>query len=309
MSKKIANMILKNNEFKYYRNGIYLGKYENYDITIKYDRASMLFNILFSIKGKKNIEPLNDILEKKNKFAVAKYKEPTLTISIACDSIKDMPHIFNSLIDLIIKYLKENKYKNICPKCLKNNETFLVDIDSNISYCCDDCYNNITNKYHIESNRKKQIKENIPLGIFGAILGCIPGMIVWAILVYLIINPSIVGLLIMLGATYGYMWGAKAMKIPGLIITIIIGMLAIFICNEFTISYALYNEYINQYNINIIDAYKAMPYYLKNISTFKETYNQSLFISILFGLFGALTTVGVHRRYLADNKIKKLEVK
>ncbi|MBR1416236.1 MAG: hypothetical protein IJ572_00260 [Bacilli bacterium] len=306
MGKKIANKIKGN--FKYYY-GTYFGKYNGYDISIRYDYASMLYNIYFNVKGSTNIDKLNKLLSKIDEYAVAKYNNNNLTITEACDSSKDIPNLANNILDEVTTYLGKNKYKNLCKMCGEESETFLVDIDGNVMYACDKCIRKTSEKYEKELEEKNSIKEDIFLGIIGAIVGCIPGLIIWFILSYLRIDPTVIGLIIMLGSAYFYRWFANSMKLPGLIISLLIGFVAIIFANEITNAYALYTDYVNQYNINIFDAYKAMPYYLGNNELFRSSYNQSLTLSIMFGIFGGLTNLGVYRRYIANNKIKKLEVK
>ena len=123
------------------------------------------------------------------------------------------------------------------------------------------------------------------------------------------INPTVTALIIMFGSAYFYKYMAKSMKLPGLIISVLIGFIFIILANEFTNAFTLYNDYINQYNINLIDAYKAMPYYLQNNELFRHTYNQNLLLSIMFSVFGSFTNIGIFRRYVATNKVKVLEVK
>ena len=306
MGRKLAKKIGDN--FTYYY-GSYYGRHDGYDLIIKYDFASMLYNMYFCVKGKENIDKLNKILAEVDEFAVAKYKNNNLTITHACDASKYMPELVNSILDKVTKYLKDNKYKNLCHICNDSKKTLLANVDGNVNFICEDCIKNIDKSYKEELNEKKKIKENIPLGIIGAILGCIPGFIVWLILGYLMINPTVIGLIIMFGSAYFYKWMANSMKLPGLIISLIIGFIFIIFANELTNTYLLYSDYINQYNINFFDAYKAIPYYLSNSATFKASYNQSLFLAIMFGLFGGLTNLGVHRKYIASNKTKVLEGK
>lgn len=309
MRKKIAQKLGKENSFQCYGSNIYLGKYNNYDITIRYDYASLIFNMNFNVKGKENIDVLNKELAKFDKYAIARYREPNLTVTVACDSIKDMPDLANNILDIVVSYLEKNKYHNLCKKCRKQNNTFLVNIDENITFYCDECYEKAKKDYENELIEKKNIKENVILGIFGAILGTVPGMILWFALSYLMVNPTVVALIIMLGSAYGYKWAAKSMKLPGLFISLIIGFFNVILANEFSNAYILYNEYVNQYHINIIDAYKALPYYLSHSESFKGIYQQNFLLSVMFGFFGGLSSFGIHRRFIASNKVKKLEVK
>lgn len=305
MGKKLANEL--GNNFKYYY-GTYYTNYEGYDISLRYDYASQLYNMYFNVKGKENIDNLNKIVSKIDEFAVAKYKNNLLTISEACEHSKDMVKLVNNILDKVTKYLKDNKYKNICKICNKETKTSLVSIDDNVSFVCENCVNKINKDYQKELDNRKNINENISLGIIGAIIGCIPGLILWFLLAYLMINPSVTGLIIMFGSAYFYRYMAKSMKLPGLIISVLIGFIFIIIANEFTTAYTLYNEYVNQYNINIFDVYKALPYYVQTSEAFRNTYYQNLLLSIMFFTFGSFTNIGIYRRYIATNKVKKLEV-
>lgn len=306
MGKKLAKELGEN--YKYYY-GAYYSKYNGYDITIRYDYTSLLYNLTFNVKGNEDIDNLNKLLSKKDDYLVAKYKNNLLTISQACDHSRNIPGLINNILDDVTKYLKDNKYKNICKSCNKEETTTLVSIDDNIKFICDKCIKNVEKSYKQELEENKKIKENIPLGIIGAIGGCIPGLFLWLLLTYLMINPSVVGLIIMFGSAYFYRYMAKSMKLPGLIISVLIGFIFIIFANEITNAYTLYNEYVNQYNINIFDAYKSIPYYLQTNEVFRHTYSQNFILTIMFFVFGSLTNIGIFRRYIATNKVKKLEVK
>ena len=140
MGKKLANEL--GNNFKYYY-GAYYTKHNGYDITLKYDYTSLLYNLTFNVKGNTNIDKLNKILIKTDEFIVAKYKNNLLTITKACDHSKDMPKLINNILNIVTDYLKDNKYKNICKMCNKEENTLLVSIDDNNSYICDKCIKNI----------------------------------------------------------------------------------------------------------------------------------------------------------------------
>lgn len=309
MGKKIAKQIGHENDFIYVGAGIYLGKVNNYDISIKYDNSSLLYNMNLTVTGPQNIDKLNSKLTKIDKYAIARYKNFNLTITEACNTLKEMPKLINSIMDIIIKYLDDNKYKNICKTCGKENNTSLISIDGTISYACNNCYHKAIKEYQLEINDNKKIKENIFLGLLGSIIGSIPGIIIFFLLSYLKINPSFAALIIMLGSAYGYKWFANSMKEAGLIISLIIGFFSIILANEITNAYTLYIEYNSIYNINLFDAYKAIPYYLSNSASFKTTYMESLIIAIIFGVFGGLSNFGLYRKFTANNKVKKVGAK
>ena len=308
MKKKIASQIGNDNSFKYIYGGYY-GNFDGFDVVIKYDVASLIYNAHLTIDGKFDLDKLNKEIAKIDKYAIAKYKSNKLTITEACDKGKDIPKLANKLLKKVTSFLKTNKCKNVCSNCNKNKDTSLVSIDDNLKYYCEECFKKTYDEYAKEIEDRKKIKENLFMGIIGAIIGAIPGLIIWILLTYLMINPAVTALIIMFGSAYGYKLFAKSMKMPGLIISLIIGFIFVYFANNLSCSYTLYNDYYSQYNINIIDTYKALPYYLKSSSIFKSSYNQSLLLACMFALFGGFTNIGIYRGYLANNKIKKVVVK
>jgi hypothetical protein len=307
MGKRIAKML--GNDFHYYGYGLYLGHYNDFDVTVKYDDTSMLYNINLNVAGLKDVNKLNDVLEKKDKNTVAKYKNNSLTITEYCETLKEMPLKANRTLDIVSEYLKKNKYHNICKYCNKPNQTSLVNCDGSVSFYCDNCFNNEIKRYQNEIKQNKKIKERILYGLIGSIIGCIPGIITLFILSYLKINTAFAALIIMLGSAYGYKWLGNSMKISGLIISLVIGFGAIIFANELSNAYNLYIEYNSVYNINLFDAYKAVPYYIAHSTSFKGSYFQNLIVTIIFGLFGGLSNLSIYRKYLSITKIKKIEVK
>src|SRR5574344_581487 len=158
MGKKIAKLIGDGTSFKYYGPAMYLGKYNNYDIVIKYDGASMLYNVYFNISNFKNINKLNDLLGKIDKYCIAKNKNNSLIITESCDYAKDMAVLANKVLDVVTKYLKNNKCLNLCRECNNKNITSIVKIDDSVVFLCDECYAKNSEDYEQQVITNKQIK-------------------------------------------------------------------------------------------------------------------------------------------------------
>lgn len=309
MGKRIAKLIGNGKDFKFYAPTMYVGKHNGYDIIIKYDGASLLYNVYFNVNNINNVDALNKILEKIDKYCVAKNKNNSLIITESCESAKDMAKLANIVLEKTTQYLKKHQCHNLCRGCNKENPTDIVKSDDSITFLCNECYDASLNAYEEQVSKNKKIKENIFMGIIGSIIGSIPGIIIYFILSYLKINSSFAALVIMLGSAYGYKWFAKSMKITGLILSLVIGFISIILANEITNAYILYLQYNKLYKITIFDAYQAIPYYLENSASFKSSYIEDLIIAIIFGLFGSLSNFGLYRKYIAVNRIKKMEVK
>ena len=155
MGKKLAKKL--DGKFNYIH-GSYFGKFNDYDVTIRYGYTSMLYNVHLNVKGKEDITKLNDLLESIYEHAVAKYKNNHLTISQDCDRLKQMPALANTILNEVTNYLKKHKYKNICSHCQEDKKTYLIDIDGNTSYSCNDCYKKTLKKYENDLKNKKSIK-------------------------------------------------------------------------------------------------------------------------------------------------------
>lgn len=304
MNDNLAKQIGDKKSFSFYRPNIIAGKYMGYDCIIKYDSNTLTYNMDIYAKGDKSDE-LNKIIKKINKDIVIKDKKNGINIIETCNDKKDLPTLINKIIDVIIDFLKKNKYKAICMRCGLEKPTTLVDYDGLINYCCEDCYKELEELVG-STNAKKDVKERTGLGIIGMLIGFIPGIILWIILSLLKVDTSIAACAIMLGGAFGYKILAKTIKIKGLIITLVMGFLAIFVMNEVSYVLVVYNKYKEMYLINYWDAYKALPYYFDKIVNLKTNYNHDLLWGNILALFGALGNFGLYYQSQSKAKLRKL---
>ena len=71
-------------------------------------------------------------------------------------------------------------------------------------------------------------QENLALGIVGAVLGVLGGVIIWVIIGRLGFIAAIAGAAMAYGALFGYSWLAKGMSKRGAIVCIVVVVLAVF---------------------------------------------------------------------------------
>lgn len=304
MSKKIAEQI--GVDTKYYGQGIYAGTQKKFNYLLKYDNTSLCFTLTFNVVGNEDLKKLNQQIKAVNQETTVKYKNNILNIVGSCEKNSKLPIMVNPLLSIVIDYLTENKYQEVCKSCHKKAKTSLVNNEGEISFICDSCYKNIAEIAKYKEENAKKNKEHLILGTIGAIIGTIPGIIVWLILGYLKLEPSLASILITLGSAVGYKKLSKNIKLPGLIISILIGLLGIIVAHELNCSIYIYELYKENYNINLFDAYKAIPYYLNKISEFKKNFYNCLITSYVLSITGIFTSYSFYRQSAYKADIKKL---
>ena len=285
---------------------IFAGKLNNFNYLIKYDNTSLVFNIYFNVLGKENIKDLNKDIKQVNKDVTVIYKNNVLSVVGATLTKKDIALNINPILDVVTNYLNNNDYKEICKHCKEVKDVFLTDNEGEINYFCDDCFKEFLNIAKYKETNSKNIKEKTLKGILGSLLGVIPGIILWVLLSYLRLEPGIAGIFITMGSALGFKHFAKVMKKSGLIISILIGLIAVIFIHELNCSIYIYNLYKNNFVINLWDAYKSIPYYLNSNLEFKKSFINELSIGYFLSLVGTFSSYSLYKQSIYTYEIRKI---
>lgn len=302
--KKIANKIGSNTV--YCGSNIFAGNLDKYHFLIKYDNQSSVYTLSFSIDVKKDIKKLADSIKKINKDAIISYNNKNLQIVGSVTNKKFLPEIINPLLEVTKKYLDNAEAKEVCRHCKEVKETFLVNNDCEISFFCDDCYNEIKKSINYKKEKYNKLKENIFLGIIGSVIGCIPGILLWILFGFIGIEPGIAGIAITMGSAVFYKKFAHNIKLPGIIISTVIGLFMVFVAHELNSAIYIYNLYKDEYIISLFDAYKAIPYYLKTIKDFPKLFTSGLISGYILSVIGIFTSYSLQRQNANTYEIKKI---
>ena len=194
----------------------------------------------------------------------------------------------------------------MCKHCKQPKKLYLVNNDGEICYLCNDCYNEYLKeaKFKVESSKKS--KQNTILGIIGALIGTIPGILSWFFLGFLNIENGLAAIIIAIGASLGFKWLGKNMKTSGMIISVAIALLTIFVAHELNCTYYIYKLYKQDYMISLCDAYKSIPYYLNTISDFKKMFINQLISGYILSIAGIFSAYSLHRQSIYTCDIKKI---
>lgn len=289
-----------------YGGNIYAGNINGFNYLIKYDNTSLVYNLYFNILGKEDIKDLSKEIKKINKDITIIYKNNVLSIVGSLREIKDLAKVINPILENITKYLKDKNYKEICKHCKEIKKVYLTDNEGEINYFCDDCYKEFIKIAEYKKNNSKNVKEHTFKGIVGAIIGIIPGILLWLLLSYLKLEPGIAGIFITMGAALGFKHFGKVMKVSGLVISIIIGLLGVLIAHELNCSIYIYNLYKTDFLINLWDAYKSIPYYLSRNNEFKESFTNALSIGLILSIIGIFSSYSLYRQSIYTYQIKRI---
>ena len=132
-----------------------------------------------------------------------------------------------------------------------------------------------------------QKQENVLLGIVGAFLGSLVGVVVMVILDRIGFVASISGVVMTLGAVWGYNRFGKALSTKSMIICVIIVAAMIYIGNMVCWAIALSEAF----SYGFIDGVRAIPAHLANDSAFSEGYYATLLQQYLFAGVSAVVVI------------------
>ena len=302
--KKIAQKIGTNTI--YCGSNIFAGTTDDYHFLIKYDSQSSVYTLSFSIKMDSNITKLTNSIKKEIKDAIVSYNNKNLNIVGSVTNKKYLPEIINPLLEIIGNYLKDNMAKEVCRHCKEAKKTYLVDNDSEISFYCNDCYKLIKKATNYKKEKYNKSKENILLGTLGAIIGTIPGITLWILFGFIGIEPGIAGIAITMGSAVFYKKFAHNIKLPGIIISTMIGLFMVLVAHEINCAIYIYNLYKADYVIKLLDAYRAIPYYLNTVREFHKIFNNGLITGYLLSIIGVFTSYSLQRQNANTYEIRKL---
>ena len=302
--KKIAQKIGTNTI--YCGSNIFAGTTDDYHFLIKYDSQSSVYTLSFSIKMDSNITKLTNSIKKEIKDAIVSYNNKNLNIVGSVTNKKYLPEIINPLLEIIGNYLKDNMAKEVCRHCKEAKKTYLVDNDSEISFYCNDCYKLIKKATNYKKEKYNKSKENILLGTLGALIGTIPGIILWILFGFIGIEPGIAGIAITMGSDVFYKKFAHNIKLPGIIISTMIGLFMVLVAHEINCAIYIYNLYKADYVIKLLDAYRAIPYYLNTVREFHKIFNNGLLTGYLLSIIGVFTSYSLQRQNANTYEIRKL---
>lgn len=148
---------------------------------------------------------------------------------------------------------------NCCAHCKNDVPLHAVAVDQAPLLLCDNCLSQVTSRMGGQRARK----ENVFLGLIGAIVGVLLGSALWIVIGELGFIAGIAGFAIVFAGMKGYeILGGKLSKF-GIFISVLLSLLAIVGAEFVPIAIAIYREWHEMYGITIGDAFGLIPEFMK----------------------------------------------
>ncbi len=144
---------------------------------------------------------------------------------------KKMCAILEGCIDGIINYLQSLGAASGCANC-GSVEPLVINLHDEIPmYVCPNCLQKINEQVQIEASKPK-VKSSLIPGLVGAFLGSLAGVIVWVIIYQLGYISAISGMIMAVGALWGYEKLGKSLDLKGIIVSVVIVLGMVYFTNR-----------------------------------------------------------------------------
>lgn len=107
------------------------------------------------------------------------------------------------------------------------------------------------------------MKDNVFLGIFGAVIGALLGSVLWIVLGQVGFIAGIAGYAIVFCSIKGYKLLGRHVSKKGIVICVIFSMLMILAAEYVSTGIVIYQAFKQDYYITVMDAMKSVPEFLK----------------------------------------------
>lgn len=240
------------------------GAYEGYNITINCFSNIVYINIPIRITNEYYVNEINDFL----RHISNKYNYVTLAQYI-CSGIKiqcskevrqeEQENIIIVILNEVVNFAKERNLVTCCEECGQSNYVVPYIKDGFLVPWCVKCQLKEKEKEvaSVNQNVNKSQGPNLISGIIGAIIGAFLGAVIWIIISQIGYISSIGGLAIAIGTIKGYEILGHGMDKNGLIISIGIIIVTVYLAQYGSIAFEIYRQ--NRVNeVSLFDSIKLV---------------------------------------------------
>lgn len=234
------------------------GMYNGYKVVLKNSsEGHRNYELFFSLRkdgADLTQKELSEVV-KKNKSI----KAFTVRGNIICYDIKDIYNIQKSAermkdaLDDIVEFLRVNGCRNSCLSCGCENAVInIYNLEGNPSILCETCFN----RMYANPCDEVEVNENVVAGIVGAFLGSLVGLaciVLFGRLNYIIVLS---GVIMSVCTLKGYEWLGKKLSGKGMIISIVLMIIMIYLGNRLEIALKL----AYSLKVDIFTSFRAIPY-------------------------------------------------
>lgn len=273
---------------------IVCGMYKGYYVTVHMNQGFLLrINYKLAenmdLSGFKNraYGVLNQLRVAEKKVSQTNVADYVLEVRLMPANLaKNTIPMIDSVINHLIGFLQAEGAGTGCQLCGAEYDVSSYEVNGAPHFLCSTCARQSMTQLEAERQSKLSVNSNLPLGIIGALIGSLPGVALWIIMLQGHWIAGVAGMVIFLGAMKGYDMLGKNVDRKGVVVCALITVVMVFLANDFALrlSYVLqYDEsfeYVNRKWSRILEEGSNMSVYIGNLA-------MGYFLSAL-GLVGAI---------------------
>lgn len=224
------------------------GMYKGYYVTVHMNQGFLL-RINYKLADNMDLNSFkNRAYGVMNQLRVAEKKVSATNVADHVIEVKLMPanlakntiSMIDSVTNHLIGFLQTEGANTGCQLCGAEYDVSSYEVNGAPHFLCSTCARQSMNQMEAERQSKLSVKSNLLLGFIGALIGSLPGVALWIILLQGSWIVGAMGLVIFLGAMKGYGILGKNVDRKGVVVCALITIVMIFLANEFAMRLMLY---------------------------------------------------------------------
>lgn len=177
--------------------------------------------------------------------------------------LKNLPTVMNSAIEPIINYLSNGMYSSGCENCGNALEQIsCYEVNGLHHHFCDGCVDSIQASLQDRQDATISHKSNLIPGLVGALLGSLIGCVLWVIIYRFGYIAGIAGAVTAICAMKGYEKFGNVLDKKGVICSVIITVIMIFLANKIAWAWEAYSVY-GDYGYSFSDCFRSLGEIIK----------------------------------------------
>lgn len=209
--------------------------------------------------GKDNFLGFLGVLQQRHPFVqYAGYNGMnTVSVNVASREQEDKENLTILISELTSKCM-ECGIRNCCSRCKNVLPLRAAAVDGAPVLLCANCFSQVMN----EADGQSRQKENMFLGLIGAILGALLGTVLWVVIGMVGFIAGIAGYAIVFCGMKGYEMLGKKLSRKGIVICIILSCLMIVGAEYVSLGITIYKELGDTYYLSMGDSFALIPAFL-----------------------------------------------
>lgn len=278
--EKIRSQILEGSLQDY--PGHMSGRYRGYYVSIQVIDNTFEVKINASLGADENNRNLAQFLKQQENMVKQLLKTEvyshTVTLHIRMANLgKNIPKVLNETLEPIFQYLVSGGYVSGCEECGRiDTPVTCYEINGRAFTICNDCRGRIEEALVNHQEQKLSQKSNLAAGLVGAFLGSLIGGVLWILIYKLGYIAGIAGAVTGICAMKGYEMLGKHLDRKGVIGSVIIMVITIFLANKIAWSWEAYDA-LKTYGWTFSECFRNLGYILEE-SEITGGYYADLFV-------------------------------